>query len=51
MAEGGSAEKGEDSADYEVYMPEVPKRTHPFNLKKETTIGSILLFSIFTIFS
>ncbi|KAF7637334.1 hypothetical protein Mgra_00003303 [Meloidogyne graminicola] len=52
MAEGGSAEKGEDSADYEVYMPEVPKRTHPFNLKKETTIDkpnflNILLFRVY----
>ncbi|CAK5022691.1 unnamed protein product [Meloidogyne enterolobii] len=39
---GGSAEKsdkGEDSADYEAYMPNIPKRAHPFNLRNETTIA------------
>jgi len=43
---GGSAEKsdkGEDSADYEAYMPNMPKRAHPFNLRNETTIGKVCL--------
>ena len=43
---GGSAEKsdkGEDSADYEAYMPNMPKRAHAFNLRNETTIGKVCL--------